>query len=132
MKLMHDVAALQAFALYFGAALAMLVIFTRVYLWTTPYDDMNDIRRGKYAPAVALMGAMLGFTAPILAAQYAGTNIADFLKWGAVMCIVQVICFKVLYWVLPKQIEEGNGAAALVYAGAAVCVGLLSAISIIP
>jgi len=132
MRVLHDLQAFGLFALYLAMGLAVLLIFTRAYIWITPYNEVEDIRRGNMAPAVALVGAMLGFTAPLLVASLYGAGWLDYLQWALIACIVQLVCFKLLYWLLPKQIEGGNCAAALVYAGAAVCVGLINAFSIIP
>ena len=119
-------------AAYLGLGAAMLGVFTMAYVWITPYDDIADIRAGKMAPAIALVGAMLGFAAPLLIASFHGANIRDYLVWSTAACLVQLLAFKVLYWLLPNQIEANNPAAALVYAGSAVCVGLINAFSMIP
>ena len=132
MRLLHDLQALGLFALYLVMGAAMLGAFTRAYVWITPYHEASDIRSGKFAPAIALVGAMLGFTAPLLSASFYGASIGDYLLWGIIAGLVQLICFKVLYWLLSGQIGHGNGAAALVYAGAAVSIGLINAFSIIP
>ncbi len=132
MRALRDLEAFGFFALYVGLGLGMLLVFTRAYIWMTPYNEAEDIRKGNIAPAVALVGAMLGFTAPLLAASLYGAGWLDYLQWALIACLVQLACFKVLYWLLPKEIESANGAAALVYAGAAVCVGLINAFSIIP
>jgi putative membrane protein len=132
MRVLNDLQAFGLFALYVAMGLAVLLIFTRAYIWITPYNEVEDIRRGNMAPAVALVGAMLGFTAPLLVASLYGAGWLDYLQWALIACLVQLACFKLLYWLLPKQIEVGNSAAALVYAGAAVCVGLINAFSIIP
>lgn len=132
MRVFNDLQAFGAFALYLALGMTMLAAFLRAYLWITPYDEVNDISEKKIAPAVALVGAMLGFCAPLVVASLFGAGWADYLKWAVVACCVQLACFKALYWLLPKQIEDDNISAALVYAGGAVCVGLINAFSSIP
>lgn len=120
------------FVLYALSSLALLFVFARIYMWTTPYHEMEQIRAGRSAPAIALGGAMVGFTLPLLSVSYHGVNFIDFLIWAVVAGVFQIILFKVLFWIIPMQIEEDNKAIAILYASMAVCVGLISAFSLIP
>jgi putative membrane protein len=124
--------ALGLFALYFLTSVALLGIFVWLYTLVTPYREREDIMAGRAAPALALAGALLGYTAPLLSASYNGVNYFDFLLWGAIACLIQLACFKVIYRLLPGQIEANNVAAGIVYAGAALGVGLINAFSLIP
>lgn len=124
--------AILNFLMYFGAGVALLAMFTRVYLWVTPYHEMNEIRACKKAPAIALMGAMFGFVLPLVTMSWVGVNFADFLIWSLVAMIIQLACFKILYMLIPAQIEADNQAVALVFAGCAVCIGAINAFSLIP
>jgi len=124
--------ALGNFFLYALSSIALLAGFGRLYMWLTPYEELEQIQAGHRAPAIALSGALLGFTFPVLSASYHGVNYLDFLLWSAVAGAVQVILFKVLYWTIPMQIEIDNKAIAIFYATAAVCVGLINAFSLIP
>lgn len=120
------------FCLYAFSSLVLLAVFTKLYLWTTPYDEVKQIRRGSVAPALALGGALLGFTFPMLSVSYHGVNIFDFLIWTVLAGLIQVGLFKFLYWVIPMQADEDNVAIAVLYAFLAVCVGLVNAFSLIP
>lgn len=124
--------ALAMFALYLGAGLAMLAVFTRLYLWITPYDEAAEIAEGKIAPAIALSGAMLGFTFPLLVASYTHAGFLDFVAWALIACVVQMIVFWCLYRLLPRVIETNNAAGALCFAAASICAGLINAASFIP
>ena len=114
------------------SSLVMLGIFGKIYQWLTPYHEQEQIKAGKIAPAIALGGALLGFTIPMLSVSYHGVNYLDFLIWAGIVGVVQIILFKILYWVIPMQIEEDNRAIAFIYAVLAFCVGLISAFSLIP
>ena len=127
-----DFHGLALFVVYLVAGLVMLAIFTRLYMWVTPYDEASEISKDHLAPAIALAGAMLGFTFPLLVASYTHSNIWGFFAWGAVACIAQLIVFWVLHWLLPKVIETNNTAGATCFAAASVCVGLINAASFIP
>jgi putative membrane protein len=124
--------ALLNFGLYFGIGIALLVCFTRLYILVTPYNEISDIRAGNVAPALSLVGAMLGFSFPLLSLSLHAVNIADFLVWGCVSGVVQLAVFKVLYMILPRQVEANNVAAGTLYFGCAVVTGLLNAFSLIP
>lgn len=124
--------ALGNFLLYTFSSLVLLGVFGKIYQWLTPYHEHEQIKAGKLAPAIALGGALIGFTLPLLSVSYHGVNYIDFLIWAGIVGVLQIILFKVLYWVIPMQIEEDNKAIALIYAVLAFCVGLISAFSLIP
>lgn len=131
---MHYVsfAAACNFLLYLALSCGLLAIFTRIYIWTTPYHEPDEIRAGKKAPAIALVGAMLGFTMPLVSMSYHGVNVIDFLIWSIIAMIIQLLLFKMLYRIIPAQIEADNQAVGIVFAGASICVGLMAAFSLIP
>lgn len=129
---MQNFTGLLLFALYFASSVAMLGAFTWLYLRVTPYDERTEISKGNLAPAIALAGAMLGFTFPLLVASYTHSNIVGFFAWGIVACLVQLLAFWILYWLLPRVIETNNVAGATCFAASSVCVGLINAASFIP
>ena len=120
------------FVLYLGLSLVMLALFVRLYIWSTPYHEPTEIAKGKMAPAIALAGAMIGFTIPLLVASFTRSSVLGFVAWGALACFVQLILFQVMYWLMPKSIEANNVASATCYASASVCVGLMNAASFLP
>ncbi len=120
------------FLVYFGLSLALLVAFTMLYVRVTPYDEARDISNGNLAPAVALAGAMLGFTFPLLMASYTHSDLRGFLAWSVISCLTQLGVFWVLYRVLPNVIEANNVAGASCFATASVCAGLMNAASFMP
>ena len=124
--------ALGNFLLYTFSSLILLGVFGKIYQWLTPYHEHEQIKEGKLAPAIALGGALIGFTFPMLSVSYHGVNYVDFLIWAGVTGLVQIVLFKVLYWIIPMQIEEDNKAIAVIYAVLAFCVGLICAFSLIP
>ena len=124
--------ALGNFLLYTFASLILLGVFGKIYQWLTPYHEHESIKAGRIAPAIALGGALIGFTIPLLSVSYHGVNFLDFLIWAGVAGAFQILLFKALYWVIPMQIEEDNCAIAVIYGVLAVCVGLINAFSLIP
>jgi putative membrane protein len=132
MELWTSFTNLVLFFSYLAAGLIMLAGFALLFLRLTPYDDLKDIHDGKIAPAIALAGAMLGFTFPLLMASYVQTNLIGYIAWSAIACVVQLGVFWAMYRYLPKVIETNNVAGSLCFAVAAVCAGLLNAASFVP
>lgn len=118
------------FATYLTTGLAMLFVFMRAYMWTTPYDDHDEVRQGRLAATIALSGAMVGYTIP-LAVCFRG-NFYEFIAWGIFAGVVQLLLSKAMHKYLPGEIEKDNCAASLLFAAAAICVGLLNAFALIP
>ena len=129
---MIDFDSLKWFAMYFVSGIAMFAIFVRLYMFITPYNEVEDITAGKLAPAIALTGAMIGVTIPMVTMSYHGSQFVEYVIWSAIAGVVQLIGFTVLYKLLPRQIEANNCAAATVFAGSAICIGLFNAFSLIP
>lgn len=129
---MNNIVAFGWFVAYIGLGMAMLAVFSRAYMYTTPFDEAVDIPAGKMAPAIAKSGAMLGFTIPLLMASLYNFRVIDYLGWALSAMLVQLIVFRALYWGMPKQIENGNTAVALMFATTAVCAGLINGFSMIP
>lgn len=123
----------------FAISCVILIAFTRFYVWFTPYNEFQLIREGHTAAAISLVGAMIGFTIPLIVAMLVTSSAFGFmawlgmsLVWAVFVCVVQLLCFKLMYHLMPNQIENGNIAAAIYYGGASICVGALNAICIVP
>jgi putative membrane protein len=123
---------LLLFLAYLLTGLVVLTLFMALYMWVTPYDEAREIAEGHLAPAIALSGAMLGFTFPILMASYMHAEFLGFLAWAIIASVVQLLAFKGMYRLLPRVIETNNSAGALCFAVAAVCAGLINAASFMP
>lgn len=132
MKSLHDPQAIGLFATYLGLGLVFLFAFLRVYIYSTPYDEHDEIEGGNMAPAVALSGAMVGFTIPLAAASYVGGGLVGFAEWALVSCLVQLLFSRLMFIWLPARVHATNTAGALVYAAGSLCVGIINAFAIIP
>lgn len=121
------------FCLYLVLGVGLLAVFARLYTWITPYDESVDIAQGKLAPAIALSGALIGFTMPLLVASYTHASVLGFIIWGSLACLVQLLLFWLLaYKLMPRMIETNNPAGATCFAAASFCVGLINAASMLP
>lgn len=132
MRTLHDVNAVAMYVQYLALSIAMLASFAYIYMLATPYHDIDNIKQGKVCSALAMGGAILGFTATLVVASYYGATVLDFIEMAATSCAVQVIALIILRKLLPGAVEDNNVAGATLYACAAVAVGLLNAASFIP
>lgn len=125
-------ASIAGFLIYALSSISLLALFTYVYSLVTPYNEVTEMKKGNTAPSIAMGGAMLGYTVSLIVLSYIGINYADFLLWAIFSGVVQIGLFKLLYKVIPMDIEQNNCAIATFYAVAAFCIGLITAFSLIP
>jgi putative membrane protein len=121
---------LISFAIHFGAAIGMLIIFAGLWLWATPFDDIGLIRQGNAASAISFAGALIGFAIPVAGVVRASSSIWEVLPWSAIALIAQLLglwaATRLLHG-LVKPIERGETAAGIFVAGIAVTIGILNA-----
>ncbi len=132
MTLTESLAGLPAFLTYFSLSLALLVVFLAVYLFVTPYNELQLIRQGNVAAALSLAGAVVGFVLPLARAVTQSVSPLDLVAWGVVALVVQVVVFFLVGKLVPRfaeAVRDGRVAAATLLAALAVGVGLLNAAS---
>ena len=110
----------------------MLALFMWGYMWVTPCDEWQLIREKRMAPAVSLSAATFGFSIPLVAALHASVNVVDFIIWGTIGGLIQIVVFKVAYLVIPGMRDENNAPAAVVYGSISIAFGLLQGFAKIP
>lgn len=123
---------LPLFAAYFFGGAAMLVIFTFIYTQVTPHNEWKLIRENNTAAAIGLGGALIGYALPLASAMAHSVSLIDFLIWGVVALIVQLLAFFLVRLVFPQivtRLEAGETAAATAYAAISVAAGVLNAAS---
>ncbi len=132
MTIEQSLAGLPAFLLYFGLALALLVLFVAIYATVTPYKELTLIRDGNAAAAISLGGAVIGFVLPLARAVTQSVSTLDLLVWGLIALVVQVVVFLVVGKLLPRFVEaikDGRIAGGILLAALAIGVGMLNAAS---
>lgn len=122
-------AAIGAFLAYLGASAALLAAFIFIYAKATPYQEFTLIAHDNNAVAITFAGAVLGFTAPLVASIYYTASLAEMCLWAAITCVVQLLVLVVLRR-QARRVEEGHVASAIVVATISLAVGLLNAASI--
>ncbi len=121
---------LPMFFAYLALGLVLLTIFSFVYLWVTPQDELALIRAGNTAAVLSLGGAVLGFILPLgmVIAQHA--KIGNVVLWGVIALVVQVLAFFVARALMPglsKSIEDGKVAVGAFSGLVSLSIGILNA-----
>ncbi|MFC4526862.1 DUF350 domain-containing protein [Dyella halodurans] len=128
--MLPELSTLPAFAAYFGFGVCFLALFCTVHIWLTPQRELELIRHGNQAAAISLVGALLGFAAPLASAMAHSVSMLDLAVWGVVALVVQWlahVAMRLLIHDLAAQIESDNRAVAVLAAGVAVAVGVVNA-----
>ena len=123
-------AAFPNFVRYVVVAFALAGLFLLIYVMITPWREFRLIRAGNTSAAIALVGALLGFSLPLANTIAHSVSLVDLVLWSLVALGVQVIVHVVMRLLLPdlKQAIEADRASAGVMAGGfAACFGLLNA-----
>ena len=126
----HFLATLPNFLAYLGTAIVLLVAFVAIYLYVTPYDEINLIRTNNVAAAISLSGAVLGFAMPIANVIAHSDTLLDLVVWGIVAGMVQLLAWMVARVALPRlkeAIAAGQVAPAIFVAALSITVGLINA-----
>lgn len=121
---------LPAFAAWLGLSVALLLVFIGLYVTATPPREIKLIREGNVSAAVCLGGAMLGFVLPLASAMVHGANLIDFLVWGLIAALVQMLAYvaiRLIFRRMPEDIIEDRLAIAVMTASVSVSVGVLNA-----
>jgi len=128
--LLASLSGIVPFIAYFAAAIAMLLIFMQIYMVMTPHDEMALIKENNVAASLVLSGAFLGFSLPLASAAANSLGIIDFIVWGIIACIAQLVVYQIFRRFYPKitsRIESGEMAISTKLATISVTVGLLNA-----
>jgi putative membrane protein len=125
--------AVLSYVLYLATAIAVIMAFFVVYTRVTPYDEVHLIREGNSAAALSLSGTLLGFSITVASAMTHTSDYYQFLGWGLVGMLVQLLVFVVATRLLrmsKDQIEAGNSAFGGLLGAISLSIGLVNAASI--
>jgi putative membrane protein len=131
---------IQAFAsgfpvtlLHAGVTLLMLVIGAFIYSILTPYKEIDQIREGNSAAAVAFGGVVIGLAIPLAASMSASTSLNEIIIWGGSTVFLQLLVFKLVDFILtglPDRINEGEVSAAVLLVSAKLAAALILAAAV--
>ena len=129
-------AGVLSFAVYFAGALGFCVAYCALYTRITPHKEFDLIvREANGAAAVAFGGSLLGFALALAGALHVSTSVLEFVFWGAVAFVTQLIAYALAAFVHPDlspAIERNTLAAGVWVAAASVAAGVLSAACMSP
>lgn len=120
---------LPDFLTYFGMALISVLNFFVVYILITLYNELREIRDNRnQAAAIALSGALLGYTIPIASLLIHAVNLIDFFAWSLIALLVQLLAFvaSVTFSVNERIVLQDNSAATML-ASISIVLGILNA-----
>lgn len=103
-----------------------------IFNWMTPYNDMEELRRGNKAAALAMGGKFLGTAIILGVSAYTNTSIWFMILWFA----VGYVCLIATYWIfelvtpnlkVSDALKEGNVAVGILLC--MVFIGMAFAVS---
>lgn len=120
------------FASYFFASIVLLIIFSRVYVAITPHDEWKLVKEEKNtAAASGLAGALIGFAMALGSVVSNSIHILDFVLWGVIALIAQLIAFALVRFVfmpeLIQRIKDNELSAGIILGSTSIAVGALNA-----
>ncbi|MFC7439982.1 DUF350 domain-containing protein [Laceyella putida] len=110
---MTQLEAFQSFALYLAVTIPLIIVGFIVFLWATPYREVELIRQGadtddpvkKNAATAAahdLSGKVLGLMVVVASAIFNSVSVVDLLIWGSVGIVFQIVVFYLFNLLLPS------------------------------
>ena len=130
--IIDSIAGLGNFALYFAISIAFIFVFKVLYALVTPHDEWELVKEKRsVAAAVGFGGALVGYAIALGSAVSNSQSLVDFVVWGAVAIIAQVLAFAILrFTFMPKIAERINNdevSAGVMLAAVSIAVGLINA-----
>lgn len=121
------------YLIYFFVSFVMFFAFFKVYIKFTPYDEIALIRSGNLAVSVAFSGALIGFAINLGFAMFSAHNIVQYLLFGLISAIIQLLCYKIVDIFFKGFSEEiktfSNMPVAILYASLSICIGIINGVS---
>lgn len=119
--------------LHFLVTVTMLAVGVVIYLWMTPYPELELIRNGNIAAAISLGSAILSLAIPLAFSMSVSVNVIDIIAWGLVTLAILLIVYRVIDFLmkdLPKRIEDGEMGPALLLASVKLGVAAITAAAV--
>jgi putative membrane protein len=130
--LLQSLAGLPAFLAYFCTAAVIVVLYLLIYMWVTPHDEFELIRKNVPGAAIALGLSLLGFALPVASAIAHAQNLLDCAVWSVIALAVQIIVYFVVRIPVPdlsRRIAAGDIAPAIWLGISSLAAGALNAAS---
>ena len=121
------------FISFFFTALALVIVFLYLYAIVTPYDDYKLIfEDNNIAAALGFGGAIIGVAIPLYSALVNSVSYTDFVIWGAIAILIQLIFALIVTRITGKysleaKISQGVVPVGILMAFLSISIGLLNA-----
>jgi putative membrane protein len=119
------------FVMYFSFSVFSLIVFSFLYIKTTPYNEIELIfNEGNKAASYAFIGALIGFTLPIASVAIHSLSFEDFAKWAIISVAIQLVFAIILtrgFKIISNQIKSGLDSAGIFLGGSHLSLGIINA-----
>lgn len=121
------------FISFFFTAIALIIAFLYLYAIVTPYDDYKLIfEDNNIAAALGFGGAIIGVSIPLYSALVNSVSYTDFVIWGAIAILIQLIFALIVTRITGKysleaKISQGVIPVGILMAFLSISIGLLNA-----
>ena len=130
------------FFVYLIVSIPLLLIGIKIFMWQTPFREMDIIRDASsqdndikdeagLAVAYSLGGKVVGLALVIASAVFHSVSIADLVIWGLIGIVFQVLVYygfeKLMPFKVSNEVCAGNIAVGLFSASISLATGLILA-----
>ena len=124
---------LPVLLLHYLVTLTMLAIGVTIYLWMTPYKELELIRGGNIAAAVSLGATIISLAMPLAFSMAVSGGVWDIVLWGLVTLVIVLVVYRVIDFLmkdLPRRIELGELGPAILLAAVKLGVSIITAAAV--
>ncbi len=118
------------YVLYLVGGGVLITIFSVIYMWFTPYNEMALIRAGHSAAALSFAGALIGFALTLAACAVYHASFVGFVGWALAAMLVQLLGYVITARLIPdlkQQMLDNNIAVGGFVGSVALAIGILNA-----
>lgn len=126
-------AGLPVLILHFAVTVTILAVGVTIYIWMTPYRELELIRGGNVAAAIAMSGAIVSMAIPLAFSLSVSVGVVDILAWGGVTLAILLLVYKIIDFLLKDlaaRIEAGEIGAAILLAAVKLSVAAITAAAV--
>lgn len=116
--------------LHASVTVVLLGVGALIYSLLTPWKEVQLIRQGNTAAAVAFGGVLIGLATPLSVSLSVSASAGEILVWGVATLVMQLLAFRLVDVVLtglPQRIEKNEMSAAIVLVAAKLATALIVA-----
>ena len=124
---------LPVLLLHYLVTLTMLAIGVTIYLWMTPYRELELIRGGNVTAAVSLGATIISLAMPLAFSMAVSVGVWDIVLWGLVTLVIVLVVYRVIDFLmkdLPRRIELGELGPAILLAAVKLGVSIITAAAV--